>query len=531
MIQVTDVTKAFAGKKLFESVSTAFPPGRRYGLTGPNGAGKTTFMKILSGDLEPDTGTVSRPRRLSVLKQDQYAYEDKRVLDVVLMGNKPLWEAMQEKEKLLAKPDLTNEEGARLGELEGVIAEEDGYSAEAEAATLLDGLGVFEEEHLRLMREVTGGDKVRVLLAQALFGKPTALLLDEPTNSLDIDSIHWLEDFLEKYEGTLVVISHDRHFLNAITTHIADIDYETIITYGGHYDDMVRAKAQVRSRIESENADKMKKRAQLQEFVARFSAGTRASQVQSRIKQLDKLSLSDVKKSNIARPFIKFEQKRPSGKQTLTVDGLSKGFEKGKPLFKDFSALVTKGEKVAIVGRNGVGKTTFLRTILGEIEPDRGKVIWGHEAQIGYMPQDVRPIIPTNTTCFDYLHDIDPSAGNEQIRGLLGRMLFRGDEGMKPTKALSGGEAVRLLFCKLMLVQPNVLVLDEPTSHLDLESISALAEGLQNYPGTVLFVAHDRDLISSTATRIFGFTHGRLEDFAGDYETFLERHGGFVDAH
>jgi ATPase subunit of ABC transporter with duplicated ATPase domains len=531
MIQVMDVTKAFAGKKLFENVSTAFPPGRRYGLTGPNGAGKTTFMKILSGDLEPDSGTVSRPKRLSVLKQDQYAYEDKRVLDVVLMGNKALWAAMHEKEKLLAKPDLSNEEGARLGELEGVIAEEDGYSAEAEAATLLDGLGVFENEHLRLMREVTGGDKVRVLLAQALFGKPTALLLDEPTNSLDIDSIHWLEDFLEKYEGTLVVISHDRHFLNAITTHIADIDYETIITYGGTYDDMVRAKAQVRSRIESENADKMKRREQLQEFVARFSAGTRASQVQSRIKQLEKLSLADVKKSNIARPFIKFEQKRPSGKQTLTVEALTKGFEKGKPLFKEFGALITKGEKVAIVGRNGVGKTTFLRTLLGELEPDKGKVIWGHEAQIGYMPQDVRPIIPNNTTCFDYLHDIDPSAGNEQIRGLLGRMLFRGDEGMKPTKALSGGEAVRLLFCKLMLVQPNVLVLDEPTSHLDLESISALADGLQNYPGTVLFVAHDRDLISTTATRIFGFTHGKLEDFAGDYETFLERHGGFVDAH
>ncbi|HEX9603189.1 MAG TPA: ATP-binding cassette domain-containing protein [Myxococcales bacterium] len=531
MIQVTNVTKAFAGKKLFESVSTTFPPGRRYGLTGPNGAGKTTFMKILSGDLEPDTGTVSRPKRLSVLKQDQYGYEDKRVLDVVLMGNRILWDAMHEKEKLLAKRELSNEEGARLGELEGVIAEEDGYSAEAQAATLLDGLGVFESDHQRLMREVTGGDKVRVLLAQALFGKPTALLLDEPTNSLDIDSIHWLEDFLENYEGTLVVISHDRHFLNAISTHIADIDYETIITYVGAYDDMVRAKAQVRSRIESENADKMKKREQLQEFVARFSAGTRASQVQSRIKQLEKLSLSDIKKSNIARPFIKFEQKRPSGKQTLTIEGLTKGFEKKKPLFKEFSALITKGEKVAIVGRNGMGKTTFLRTVLGELKPESGTAVWGHEAQIGYMPQDVRPIIPDNTTCFDYLHDIDPSAGNEQIRGLLGRMLFRGDEGMKPTKALSGGEAVRLLFCKLMLVQPNILVLDEPTSHLDLESISALADGLQNYPGTVLFVAHDRDLISSTASRIFAFTHGQLEDFPGDYEAFLAKHGGFVDAH
>ncbi|MFL5279178.1 MAG: ABC-F family ATP-binding cassette domain-containing protein, partial [Myxococcales bacterium] len=405
----------------------------------------------------------------------------------------------------------------------------DGYSAEAQAATLLEGLGVYEEDQHRLMKEITGGHKVRALLAQALFGKPTALLLDEPTNSLDLDSIHWLEDFLLQYEGTLIVISHDRHFLNAICTHIADIDYETIITYTGNYDDMVRAKAQVRSRIESENADKMKKRAQLQEFVARFSAGTRASQVQSRIKQLEKLSVTDMKRSNIARPFIKFEQKRPSGKQTLTIDGLSKAFD--KPLFQDFSALVTKGERVAIVGRNGVGKTTLVRTLIGEVEPDAGKITWGHEAQIGYMPQDVKPIIPTNTTCFDYLHDIDPSAGNEEIRGLLGRMLFRGDEGMKPTKALSGGEAVRLLFCKLMLTQPNVLVLDEPTSHLDLESISALAEGLQNYPGTVLFVAHDRDLISTSANRIFAFTHGKLEDFAGDYDTFLERHGGFVDAH
>jgi ATPase subunit of ABC transporter with duplicated ATPase domains len=528
MIQVQDVTKAFAGKKLFENVGTAFPPGRRYGLTGPNGAGKTTFMKILAGDLEPDTGTVSRPKRFSVLKQDQYAFEDKKVLDVVLMGNATLWEAMQEKERLLAQAHLSDEDGARLGELEGVIAEEDGYSAEAQAATLLEGLGVYEEDQGRRMKEVTGGNKVRVLLAQALFGKPTALLLDEPTNSLDLDSIHWLEDFLLQYEGTLVVISHDRHFLNSICTHIADIDYETIITYVGNYDDMVRAKAQVRSRIEAENADKMKKRAQLQEFVARFSAGTRASQVQSRIKQLEKLSVADMKKSNIARPFIKFEQKRPSGKQTLTIEGLTKGFD--RTLFENFSALITKGEKVAVVGRNGVGKTTLLRTLIGELEPGAGKISWGHEAQVGYMPQDVKPIIPINTTCFDYLHDIDPSAGNEEIRGLLGRMLFRGDEGMKPTKALSGGEAVRLLFCKLMLTKPNVLVLDEPTNHLDLEAISALGEGLANYPGTAIFVAHDRDLIDTAATRILAFHHGGLEDFAGDYETFLEKHGGFIDA-
>jgi len=528
MIQVQDVTKAFAGKKLFESVSTSFPPGRRYGLTGPNGAGKSTFMKILSGELEPDNGTVSRPKRFSVLKQDQFAFEEKRVLDVVLMGNAPLWEAMQEKERLLAKTDLTDEDGSRLGELEGTIAEEDGYSAEAQAATLLEGLGIFEADQSRLMKEMAGGNKVRVLLAQALFGKPTALLLDEPTNSLDLDSIHWLEDFLLQFEGTLVVISHDRHFLNAICTHIADIDYETIITYTGNYDDMVRAKAGVRQRIESENADKMKRREQLQEFVARFSAGTRASQVQSRIKQLEKLSLADMKKSNIARPFIKLEIKRPSGKQTLTIEGLSKSYDTS--LFKNFSALITKGERVAVVGRNGVGKTTFVRTLIGEVKPDKGTAVWGHEAQIGYMPQDVKPIIPVGTTCFDYLHDLDPSAGNEEIRGLLGRMLFRGEEGMKPTKALSGGEAVRLLFCKLMLEKPNILVLDEPTNHLDLEAISALGEGLANYPGTVIFVAHDRDLIEAVATRIFAIHHGGMEDFGGDYAAFLAKHGGFIDA-
>jgi len=530
MIQVTNVTKAYAGKKLFEEVNTSFTPGKRYGLSGPNGAGKSTFMKILSGDLEPDTGTVARPRKLSVLKQDQYGFEDKRIIDTVIMGNHALWRAMQEKDALLAKTDLTDEDGARLGELEGVIAEEDGYSAESEAATLLDGLGMLEKDHDKLMKEVTGGDKVRALLAQALFGKPTALLLDEPTNSLDLDSIHWLEAFLEQYDGTLIVISHDRHFLNSICTHIADIDYETIFTYPGNYDDMVRQKASVRSRIEGENADKMKKREQLQDFIARFSAGTRASQVQSRKKQLEKLSLSDVKRSNIARPFIKFEQKRPSGKQTLSVEGLTKGFAKGKTLFSDFRALITKGERVAIVGKNGVGKTTLVRTILGELQPDSGKAVWGHEAQIGYMPQDVKPTIPTDTTCFDYLHDIDPAAGNEELRGLLGRMLFKGDEGMKPTKALSGGEAVRLLFCKLMLTKPNILVLDEPTNHLDLEAISALGEGLATFPGTVLFVAHDRDLISSCATRIFAFHHGGVEDYAGDYEAFLEQHGGYIEA-
>src|SRR4051812_2866508 len=363
MIQVQDVTKAFAGKKLFENVSTTFPPGRRYGLTGPNGAGKTTFMKILAGDLDPDAGVVSRPKRFSVLKQDQYAYEDKKVLDVVLMGNAALWEAMQEKERLLAKSDLTDEDGARLGELEGVIAEEDGYSAEAQAATLLEGLEVYEADQQRLMKEITGGNKVRVLLAQALFGKPTALLLDEPTNSLDLDSIHWLEVFLLQYGGTLIVIPHDRHFLNAICTHIADIDYETIITYTGSYDDMVVMKTQVRSQIESQNAQREKKISQLNEFIARFAAGTRSSQVQSRRKEVERLQVTELAKSNIQRPFIKFEMKRPSGKHVLDLEEVTKSYGETN-VIRGFTGSVIRGEKIALMGRNGAGKTTLLNALL-----------------------------------------------------------------------------------------------------------------------------------------------------------------------
>src|SRR5512147_1341903 len=336
MISVQNVSKAFGPKKLFEEVDVAFSPGNRYGLTGPNGAGKTPFMKILSGDEEPDTGEVHKPKKMGILRQDQFRYEDNRVLDVVLMGNRPLWEAMTEKESLLAKPQISDEDGHRLAELEGIIAEEEGYSAEADAGELLMGLGIEEPWHDQPMRALAGGYKLRVLLAQALFGKPQGLLLDEPTNNLDIDSIRWLEGFLHAYEGVLITISHDRHFLNAICTHIADIDYESIIVYPGGYDEMVRQKAQVRSRVESENAEKKKKISQLQEFVARFHAGTRASQVQSRIRAMQKLRLEDLKRSNIAAPFIKFEQKAPSGKQTLTVEGIQKSYG-GNEVVQPFS--------------------------------------------------------------------------------------------------------------------------------------------------------------------------------------------------
>jgi ATPase subunit of ABC transporter with duplicated ATPase domains len=521
-IQVLGATKAYGSKRLFQEVTVNFTERRRYGLTGPNGAGKSTFLKILAGEIEADSGSVARPEKTSVLKQDQFAYEEQPALSVVVMGNKRLWAAMQEKEHLLAKHNLTDDEGTRLGELEGTIAEEDGYTAESDAAELLAGLGIPEAEHAKLMKEIPSGYKLRVLLAQALFGHPEALLLDEPTNNLDIDGIRWLEKFLSAYEGVLITISHDRHFLNEICTHIADIDYETIIVYPGCYDDMVMAKSQVRERVEQENAERKKKIDQLNDFVARFHAGTRASQVQSRKKQIEKLTLADLKKSNIERPFIQFLVKKPSGKQTLTLEGLSKKWP-SVTVCDHFSALVTKGEKIAIIGRSGVGKTTLCRMLVSEIAPDDGKIVWGHQASAGYLAQDHREGIANGTNVADWLHSFDTTAGTQDIRGLLGKMLFKGDEGKKPTEALSGGEAVRLIFAKLMLTKDNVLVLDEPTNHLDLESIIALGEALRRYEGTAFVVTHDRDLISSFATRLFAFTDNGLVDFKGTYEEFADK--------
>jgi ATPase subunit of ABC transporter with duplicated ATPase domains len=524
-IEVDDVSKAYGGKKLFLEVRTTFSAGRRYGLTGPNGAGKSTFLKILSGEIEADTGAVRRPERTSVLKQDQFAFESWRAIDVVMMGNAKLWAAMSEKNELLGKANLSDAEGIRLGELEGSIAEEDGYTAESDAGELLSGLGIPEAEQEKVMSELPGGHKLRVLLAQALFGRPDALLLDEPTNNLDIDSIRWLERFLSSYRGVLLTISHDRRFLNRICTHIADIDYETIIVYTGGYDEMVRAKGQVRARIESENADRSKKIEQLQDFVARFGAGTRASQVQSRKKQIDRLSLTDLKRSNIERPFIQFLVKKPSSKQTLTIDGLDKAWP-DVTVCKGFRAVVTKGERVAIIGRTGVGKTTLCKMLMGEVKPDAGKVEWGTGTTIGYLAQDHRADIPNGQTVTQFLHSFDQKANLQEIRGLLGRMLFKGEEGMKPTDALSGGEAVRLIFSKLMLTKDNVLVLDEPTNHLDLESIVALGDALEKYEGTAFVVTHDRDLVASFATRIFSFTENGLIDWQGSYDDYVDRFGG-----
>jgi ATPase subunit of ABC transporter with duplicated ATPase domains len=524
-IQVQEVSKRYGQKRLFTDVTVTFSSGRRYGMTGPNGAGKSTFLKILSGDLEADTGNVHRPQRTSVLKQDQFAFESWRAVDVVIMGNARLWGALQEKEELLAKRDLSNEDGERLGELEGTIAEENGYTAQADASTLLSGLGIAEEDHEKVMSELPGGRKVRVLLAQALFGEPDALLLDEPTNNLDIDSIRWLERFLSGYKGVLLTISHDRRFLNETCTHIADIDYETIIVYTGGYDDMVKAKGEVRNKIEQENADRSKKIAQLQDFVARFGAGTRASQVQSRKRQIERLTLTDLKRSNIERPFIQFQVKKPSSKQTLSIEAMTKRWPE-VTVCENFRAVVTKGEKIAIIGKTGVGKTTLCKLLMGELKPDAGKIDWGTGASLGYLAQDHREGIAGGTTINDWLHSFDKTASLQDIRGLLGRMLFKGEEGTKPTDALSGGEAVRLIFSKLMLAKDNVLILDEPTNHLDLESIVALGDALTKYEGTAFVVTHDRDLVMSFATRIFAFTDEGLVDWQGSYEDFVERNGG-----
>ncbi|HTU99773.1 MAG TPA: ATP-binding cassette domain-containing protein [Luteitalea sp.] len=531
MIAVHGVSMRYGSKVLFDEVTTTFSAGRRYGLTGPNGAGKSTFMKLLTGEQAPQKGSVTRPQKLGVLRQDHFAFDDFRVVDTVIMGNARLWSALEERDRLYEKTDMTDEDGMRLGELEGIVGEEDGYSAESDAAILLAGLDIPDELHDRKMRELQGGQKVRVLLAQALFGAPQALLLDEPTNHLDLDSIHWLKDFLVRFEGTLIVISHDRHFLNAVCTHIADIDYQTIITYTGGYDDMVVAKTQIRSRIESDNAQREKKIAQLNEFIQRFSAGTRSSQVTSRKKEVERLQTNDLARSNIQRPFIKFSIERPSGKLALEAKDVSKAFE-ALEVVRDFSAIVNRGEKIVIVGRNGVGKTTLLKALLADApgviaDPaarDEGTVRWGHEVSVGYFSQDHTGAIPHGTTAVEWLHSFAPDAHRQDIHGLLGQMLFSGEEGHKPTAALSGGETARLLFCRLMLQKPNVLVLDEPTNHLDLESINALNVALQKYEGTVFLVTHDEDLIEEVGSRVWSCTRDGIEDWKGTYEEFAAAH-------
>ena len=534
MLSINNISMRFGPRVLFEDVTTTFMAGRRYGITGPNGAGKSTLMKILTGELEPTKGSITRPKRLGILRQDQFAFDDFRVIDTVIMGNATLWKALEERDALYAKPheDLTDADGMRLGELEGIVGEEGGYTAETDAAILLDGLGIESAFHERKMGELQGGQKVRVLLAQALFGSPTALLLDEPTNNLDLDSVHWLQNYLCEYEGVLIVISHDRHFLNSVCTYTADIDYQTVIMYVGGYDDMVVAKTQIRSRIESENAQREKKIAQLNEFIARFSAGTRSAQATSRKKEVERLQTSELARSNIQRPYIKFEMKRNSGRHPLEVKSVAKSYGELK-VIHPFTASVTRGEKIALMGRNGTGKTTLLKSLIrnatGFIDDsdtqfpiDGGKVIWGHEVTVGYFAQDhTDSFTKDNTTAIEWLWQFDPSASQQELRGLMGQMLFSGDDALKPTRALSGGETARIIFCRLMLQKPNFLVLDEPTNHLDLESINALNISLQRYDGTVLLVTHDHDVIDEVATRIWHFQSSKIEDFKGPYQDYL----------
>jgi ATPase subunit of ABC transporter with duplicated ATPase domains len=522
----------YGARILFEDVTTTFLAGRRYAITGPNGAGKSTLMKILTGEIDPSKGSVTRPKKLGVLSQNQFAFDAFRVIDTVIMGNPGLWSALQQREELYAKDysELTDADGMRLAELEGIVGDEGGYTAESDAAVLLDGLDIPEPLHERKMSELQGGQKVRVLLAQALFGNPDVLLLDEPTNHLDLDSVHWLQDYLIRYDGCLIVISHDRHFLNEVSTHVADIDYETVIMYTGGYDDMVLAKTQVRTRVEAENAQREKKIAQLNEFIARFAAGTRSSQVTSRKKEVERLQTAELAKSNIQRPFIRFTAKKSSGRHPLEVKALAKSYG-GDTVIQNFTASIARGEKIALIGRNGAGKTTMLRSLLknapGPVDAaerqflvDGGTVTWGHEVAVGYFSQDHKQSIEPGVPLIEWLHQFDEQASQQELRGVLGQMLFSGDDAVKRTEALSGGEAARLIFCRLMLEKPNFLVLDEPTNHLDLEAINALNIALQKFDGTLLLVTHDHDVIDETATRIWHFHQGRIEDFKGTYEDF-----------
>jgi ATPase subunit of ABC transporter with duplicated ATPase domains len=535
MIAVNEVTMRFGSRILFEDVTTTFMAGRRYAISGPNGAGKSTFMKILTGEIDPTKGNITRPKKMGVLRQDQFAFDKFRVIDTVIMGNAVLWKALEERDALYAKPhdDLTNEDGMRLGELEGIVGEEGGYTAEADAGVLLDGLGIDAALHERQMGELQGGQKVRVLLAQALFGNPSALLLDEPTNNLDLDSVHWLKEYLCEYHGVLIVISHDRHFLNSVCTHTADIDYETIIMYPGGYDEMVLAKTQIRARMEADNAVREKKIAQLNEFIARFSAGTRSAQATSRKKEVERLQTSELARSNIQRPYIRFATERPSGRLPLEVKRLTKSYD-GLKVINHFSACITRGEKIALTGRNGAGKSTMLKSLLhnagdfiGSAERkfpvDSGNVVWGHEVTVGYFPQDFGYTIDKGKgiTALEWLWQFWPQATQEEIRGYLGQMLFSGEDALKPTAALSGGECARMIFCRLMIQKPNFLVLDEPTNNLDLEAINALNIALQKYEGTLLLVTHDEDVLDEVATRIWNFKDGKIEDFRGTYEEFL----------
>lgn len=522
MITLNKISKSFGSRILFDDVTITFNAGNRYGLTGPNGAGKTTLLKIIMGLEEPTSGTVVLPNRVGILKQNIEAYRNENVLDVVIMGNKRLWDTIKERDGLY-EVEMTDDIGMRLGELEGIIAEEDGYSAESNAEVLLSGMGIPHQYFNQKMHAIPTDIQFRVLLCQSLFGSPEALLLDEPTNHLDLESIGWLEKFLCSYKGTLIVISHDRHFLNSITTHIADIDYETIIIYPGNYDSMIVAKSSVRDRAESESKSKEKKISQLREFVARFGAGTRASQVQSRLREISRLQPQDLKKSNIQRPYIRFipTEKAP-GKIVLKVDEINKSYD-GKHVIKDFSMELHRGDKIGVIGNNGRGKTTLLKMLALALKPDTGTVELGHQAIISYFAQNHSEVVDktSNKTAFEWLKERRPGIYDQDIRSVMGKLLFGGDDAFKNVSGLSGGETARLILAGILLADHNTIILDEPNNHLDLEAVSALAWGLEEYKGTVVVASHDRDLISTVATKIIAFEEDGIHMFDGPLDEYL----------
>ncbi len=518
----------FGSKPLFENISVKFGNGNRYGLIGANGSGKSTFMKIIGGDLVPTSGNVALDphERLGKLRQDQFAFEEFTVLDTVIMGHTQLWHIKQERDRIYSLPEMSEEDGFKVADLETQYAEMDGYSAEARAGELLLGVGIPVEQHYGLMSEIAPGWKLRVLLAQALFSNPDILLLDEPTNNLDIDTIRWLEETLNERESTMIIISHDRHFLNMVCTHMADMDYGELRIYPGNYDDYMTASTQARERLLADNAKKKAQISELQSFVSRFSANaSKSKQATSRARQIEKIKLEEVKASSRQNPFIRFEQDKKLFRNALVVENLTKGFDNG-PLFKNLNLMVEVGEKVAILGTNGIGKSTLLKTLMGEIIPEQGDIKWSENANIGYYAQDHEYEFEEDLTVFDWMSQWkQPNDDEQAVRSILGRLLFSQDDIKKQVKVLSGGEKGRMLFGKLMMQRPNIIVMDEPTNHLDMESIESLNMALELYQGTLFFVSHDREFVSSLATRIVEITPEKVIDYTGNYEDYLRSQG------
>ncbi len=523
MISADNITQQFGEKPLFENVSVKFGGGNRYGLIGANGCGKSTFMKILSKEHEPTAGNVSveSNMRVAKLNQDQFAYESFTVIDTVIMGYKELWEIKKERDRIYALAEMSEEDGMKVADLESEFAEMDGYMAEAKAGELLLAVGIPIEQHYGLMSEVAPGWKLRVLLAQVLFADPDIMLLDEPTNNLDIDTIHWLEETLNQKSCTMIIISHDRHFLNSVCTHMADLDYGELRVYPGNYDEYMTAASQVRDRLLADNAKKKAQIAELQTFVARFSANaSKAKQATSRARQIDKIKLDDVKASSRQTPFIRFEQSKELFRNALQIENLSQGFD--TTLFDPFSAIFEVGERVAIIGENGVGKTTLLNTLAGVLAPRTGSYKWSENTNLGYYAQDHAHEFATDVNLMDWMGQWRQETEDEQVvRSFLGRMLFSQDDIKKSVQVLSGGEQGRMLLGKLMMGRPNVLLMDEPTNHMDMESIESLNTALENYKGTLFFVTHDRVFVDSLATRILEIKDGKVTDFKGTYAEFV----------